>query len=226
VNVLSSLLRAVRQRAGCKPVLPAKSSSSVIAAAGIRAYFNAAAADEEHFPSTIDPRIYHVKLLLEHLGDVNGERVADLGCGKGRFARIVLERNPGATIVAMDIAEAMLAHVPDGVRRVAASLTDLPFATASFGGAYATESLEHAVDIERAVSEMCRVVKPGGRLMIIDKDARAWGRLDTPPWEKWFDKKELERLLRRDCREVRSQPVSYWEDIAPDGLFRAWLAIR
>ena len=35
----------------------------------IRAYFNRAAADEEHYPSTIDPRIFHVKLVLEHLGD-------------------------------------------------------------------------------------------------------------------------------------------------------------
>jgi malonyl-CoA O-methyltransferase len=56
--------------------------------AEIRAYFNHAAADEEHYPSTIDPRIYHVKLVLDHLGDVSGKRVADVGCGKGRFARI------------------------------------------------------------------------------------------------------------------------------------------
>ena len=31
-------------------------------------FFNEAAQDEEHYPSTIDPRIYHVKLLQEHLG--------------------------------------------------------------------------------------------------------------------------------------------------------------
>jgi len=37
---------------------------------GIRDFFNKAAADEEHYPSTIDPRIYHVKLILEHLGDL------------------------------------------------------------------------------------------------------------------------------------------------------------
>ena len=33
----------------------------------IREFFNRAASDEEHFPSSIDPRIYHVKLVLEYL---------------------------------------------------------------------------------------------------------------------------------------------------------------
>jgi ubiquinone/menaquinone biosynthesis C-methylase UbiE len=190
----------------------------------IRAFFNDAARDEEHFPATIDPRIYHVKVVLEHLGDLRGKRVADLGCGKGRFARLVQERESTAKVYALDLAEAMLAHVPAGIHRVAATLTALPFATASCEGAYATESLEHAVDIETAVAEMCRIVKPGGRIVIIDKNAEAWGRLKTPEWERWFGRKQMEKLLKRDCRKVSSRPISYWEDVAPDGLFLAWLA--
>ena len=189
-------------------------------------HFNEAAGDEEHFPSTIDPRIYHVQLILEHFGDLNGRRVLDVGCGKGRFARVFSERYPSAGIVAFDLAEAMLRHVPMGVAPCAGSMTALPFRTASFDCTYATESLEHAVDIESAVSEMCRVTRPGGRIAIIDKNARAWGRLKTPEWEKWFGQKELEKLLRRHCSEVSSRPISYWEDVAPDGLFLAWLAVR
>ena len=99
--------------------------------ATIRAFFNEAAADEEHYPSTIDPRILHVKVVLEHLGDLNGKRVADVGCGKGRFARIVKERNPGASVVALDLAEAMLRPIPAEIERVAASMTALPLATGS-----------------------------------------------------------------------------------------------
>jgi ubiquinone/menaquinone biosynthesis C-methylase UbiE len=194
--------------------------------ATIRAFFNEAAADEEHYPSTIDPRILHVKVVLEHLGDLTGKRVADVGCGKGRFARIVKERNPGASVVALDLAEAMLRGIPPDIERVAASMTALPLATEAFDGAYATESLEHAVDIPAAVAELARIVKPGGRIAIIDKNARAWGRLETPQWEKWFDEKELCGLLKRHCRKVSSQPISYWEDVTPDGLFLAWLAVK
>lgn len=194
--------------------------------AEIRAFFNQAAADEEHFPSSIDPRILHVKLVLDQIGDVNEKRVADLGCGKGRFARIVKERNPRASVVALDLAEAMLAGVPPEIDRVAATLTALPLKTAAFDAAYATESLEHAVDIEAAVGELCRIVKPGGRIVIIDKNRDAWGRLATPAWERWFGRREMEKLLKRHCREVSSRPISYWEDVKPDGLFLAWTAAK
>jgi len=197
----------------------------------IREFFNQAAADEEHYPSTIDPRILHVKVVLEHLGyskdgDLNGKRVADVGCGKGRFARIVKEKNPRASVVALDLAEAMLRPIPAEIERVAASMTALPLASEAFDGAYATESLEHAVDIPAAVAELARIVKPGGRIVIIDKNAEAWGRLETPAWERWFGRKELENLLGRHCREVSSRPISYWEDVEPDGLFLAWLAVK
>lgn len=190
----------------------------------IKRSFNEAAAGEEHFPSTIDPRIFHVKLILEHLGALGRDGALDAGCGKGRFARIVKERNPGARVAALDLAEAMLRYVPAGVDPCAGSMTALPFRDGTFEGAYATESLEHAVDIERAVAEICRVVKPGGRIAIIDKNQEHWGELETPKWEKWFRREELERLLRRHCREVSSQFISYWEDVPPDGLFIAWLA--
>ena len=198
----------------------------MISGAQIREYFNTAAADEEHYPSTIDPRILHVKIVLAHMGDLAGKRVADIGCGKGRFARIVQDRNPGASVYALDLAEAMLARVPRPIQRCAATMTALPLATGSCDGAYATESLEHAVDIPAAVAELCRIVKPGGRIAIIDKNAEAWGRLETPEWERWFGRKELEQLLARHCREVSSRPISYWEDVEPDGLFLAWLAVR
>jgi len=189
-------------------------------------HFNEAAADEENFPATIDPRIYHVQLILEYFGDLVGKRVLDAGCGKGRFARVLAERYPGASIVGLDLAEAMLRHVPGGVDACGGSMTALPFASGTFHCAYATESLEHAVDIEGAVAELCRVVAPGGRIVIIDKNSKQWGRLKTPEWEKWFGRKELEKMLGRHCAKVSSREISYWEDVAPDGLFLAWLAER
>lgn len=192
--------------------------------ARIQSWFDQAARDEEHFPSTIDPRIYHVKLIRDHLGDLRGKRVLDVGCGKGRFARVFQEREPHAEIWGLDISEEMLRFVPEGIHTRVGSMTELPFEEGFFDGAYATESLEHAVDIEKAVSEICRVVKPGGRIAIIDKNAEQWGRLKTPEWEKWFTRKELERLLARDCGKVSSRFISYWEDVEPDGLFLAWLA--
>ena len=192
--------------------------------ARIQASFDEASRNEEHFPSTIDPRIYHVKLIREHLGELSGKRILDVGCGKGRFARVFHEQQPDAELWGLDISEEMLRFVPEGIHTRAGSMTELPFESEWFDGAYATESLEHAVEIEKAVSEICRVVKPDGRIAIIDKNAEHWGKLETPEWEKWFSRKELERLLRRHCRHVSSRFISYWEDVPPDGLFLAWLA--
>ncbi|HET8549464.1 MAG TPA: class I SAM-dependent methyltransferase [Bryobacteraceae bacterium] len=194
--------------------------------AEIRECFEAAAADEAHFPSSIDPRIYHVRFMLDFFGDLNGKRVLDIGCGKGRFARIVREQNPRAEVVALDLAESMLRCVPAGIARVSASMTSLPLRSASCDAAYATESLEHAVDVDTAVAEMCRVVRPGGRILVIDKNAEQWGRLNTPRWERWFTRHELEKLLRRHCRQADSRFISYWEDVEPDGLFIAWTAMK
>ncbi len=190
----------------------------------IRQSFDEASRDEEHFPSTIDPRILHVQVLLRFFAPVASNRLLDAGCGKGRYARVLLEHNPDARVTGLDISEQMLRSVPPGIGRISAIMTELPFADGSFDGVYATESLEHAVDIERAVAEMCRVVRPGGKIAIIDKNAEQWGKLKTPAWERWFGRRELEKLLARHCRTVRSEPISYWEDVAPDGLFLAWFA--
>ena len=190
----------------------------------IRRSFDEASRDEEHFPSTIDPRIQHVQVILKFFGDLADKRVLDVGCGKGRFARVLQERNPEAEVWGLDISEEMLRYVPAGIHTRVGSMTELPFADSTFDCAYATESLEHAVDIGRAVDEICRVVKPGGKLVIIDKNAGHWGQLETPRWERWFGRKELEDLFRRHCRVVRSEYLSYWEDVKPDGLFIVWFA--
>jgi ubiquinone/menaquinone biosynthesis C-methylase UbiE len=190
----------------------------------IRHSFDEAAADEEHFPSTIDSRIEHVQALLKFFGNLTDRCVLDAGCGKGRFGRVLLERNPGVRITGLDLSEEMVRLIPAGIHKVAGSMNELPFADSAFDAVYATESLEHAVDIEGAIAGLCRVLKTGGKLAIIDKNSAHWGRLNTPTWERWFDRKELEKLLLRHCHDVHSEFLSYWADVKPDGLFIIWYA--
>jgi malonyl-CoA O-methyltransferase len=190
----------------------------------IRLSFDEASADEEHFPSTIDPRIRHVQVLLEYFSLSGNERILDVGCGKGRYGRVLLTQHPALRITGLDISERMLHYAPAGMSRVSATMTELPFASSAFDAVYATESLEHAVDIELAIAGMCQVLRPGGKLAIIDKNLEHWGKLKTPAWERWFNRREVEKLLRRHCRSVRSEPISYWDDVAPDGLFLIWFA--
>lgn len=98
-------------------------------------------------------------------------RVLDAGCGQGVLAVDVAKRWPtaevtGVTIVRREVLKSQkLAHeagVADRTHFVVADYHELPFADDSFDCVYAVETLSHAYDLKLAVSELCRVLKPGG----------------------------------------------------------------
>ncbi|GAB3301839.1 class I SAM-dependent methyltransferase [Parasphingorhabdus pacifica] len=115
---------------------------------------------------------------FDTLGVRAGQRVLDLGCGAGRHAFEMYRR--GAEVVAFDQNEADLAdvgtlfaamesegEVPAGAsaRTVAGDALDLPFPDDHFDHVIASEILEHLWEDEKAMHEMARVVKPGGRVV-------------------------------------------------------------
>lgn len=108
-----------------------------------------------------------------------GDRVLDLGCGGGRHAFEVLRR--GADVVAFDRDTAELENVaamfaamskagevPEGANgtTVSGDALDMPFPDASFDHVIAAEVLEHIPDDVTAISEIVRVLKPGGFLAV------------------------------------------------------------
>ena len=98
-----------------------------------------------------------------------GKCVLDVGCGSGRFAEIALDF--GARVVAMDLSSAVeacknnLGHHPN-LDVVQASIYDLPFQPASFDFVYSIGVIQHTPDPRRSVMEICRMVKPGGRIAL------------------------------------------------------------
>jgi SAM-dependent methyltransferase len=95
--------------------------------------------------------------------------VLNAGCGEGLFAEF-LEGYPGVSrIVNVDVGNpgAIIARRRDPRHEaVRASLTELPFADATFDGVLCTEVLEHIADDERAARELARVTKIGGTLLV------------------------------------------------------------
>lgn len=157
--------------------------------------------------------------ILGLLRPVTGERMLDVGCGTGRYARALAGR--GVDVVGADPSGAMLTVAvsqyafhgnPAYVRAVGERL---PFAPAVFDAVTLVTTLEFVGDVDQAVQEAVRVVKPGGRLVVGVLNARGpWAarrrRSRDAVWRnaRFFRRAEIEQQLRA-FGEVRSRLALY-----------------
>ncbi len=116
-------------------------------------------------------------LLLDALRLSPGHHALDVGCGLGSDVFALAERvSPGGEVSGVDISEVM---IEEARRRalpgapVSFQLADvcaLPFADSTFDAVRAERLLMHVPDVTRALAEMIRVTRPGGRLGVFDFD--------------------------------------------------------
>jgi ubiquinone/menaquinone biosynthesis C-methylase UbiE len=79
---------------------------------------------------------------------------------------------------------------------------------------------------ERAVAELCRIVRPGGRVLIVDKHRARQPLSEHEPWGRWFLTEELTGWLSRCCDDVAVKPVSLLEGQGGTDLFLAATGTR
>jgi arsenite methyltransferase len=116
--------------------------------------------------------------LLEMLDVSEGQHVLDVGSGNGILVREMLEIvGPSGRVCGVDTSEPMVematAICPNGTF-FKANATDLPFEDQSFDAVTASQLLCFVAEVDKALAEMFRVLRPGGRLVILDSD---WGSL-------------------------------------------------
>jgi SAM-dependent methyltransferase len=115
--------------------------------------------------------------------DVRGCRhILDAGCGNGRYSRFLLKHaGPEARITAFDLSPKMLARArrrlaSDRVTFAVADLTRLPYADAAFDAAVCGWVLEHLPDPRLGLRELARVLRPGGRMLLLTTEDNLTGR--------------------------------------------------
>ena len=107
--------------------------------------------------------------LFEHYHFINGSRILELGCGTGDFWTERIDRLPeNAELILSDYSEGMLMKVRENfsnrknitIRQI--DIQDIPFADGTFDFVIANHMLYHVPDLSKGLSEVSRVLKPGG----------------------------------------------------------------
>jgi demethylmenaquinone methyltransferase/2-methoxy-6-polyprenyl-1,4-benzoquinol methylase len=117
-----------------------------------------------------------------------GDRVLDAACGTGDFA--VADKDAGASrVTGLDFSPAMLARARRKAPQldwVEGDMLALPFAEATFDAATVGFGVRNVADLSLALRELRRVLRPGGRLAILEI-TQPRGRL-KPFYSLWFDR--------------------------------------
>jgi arsenite methyltransferase len=133
------------------------------------------------------------RATLEALDLQPGERVLDIGCGPGYLAAEMADVvGPEGAVHGVDPSPHMLAIAARRDERIELSEGDalsLRVADSSFDAAVATQVYEYVADIAAALAEARRVLRPGGRLLVLDTD---W---DSIVWRS-SDDERMARVLR------------------------------
>ena len=120
---------------------------------------------------------------LDMMGVGAGDRVLDIGSGPGlllkEIAAIVGETGLAAGV---DASDSMIALSKNRCSKIAlvhleqADAINLPFADETFDNVVSSQTLEYVEDLDRALSEARRILKPNGRMLIVDTcwDSVSW----------------------------------------------------
>jgi demethylmenaquinone methyltransferase/2-methoxy-6-polyprenyl-1,4-benzoquinol methylase len=119
-----------------------------------------------------------------------GMRAVDVACGTGALTRLLAEAvAPTGEVLGVDVSSAMLARAarrpPMGARFVRADALALPLVSASVDAATIAFGLRNVTDYAGCLAEMARVVRPGGRVVVLEIALPA-GDLGARAAAAWF----------------------------------------
>ncbi|HLK68913.1 MAG TPA: metalloregulator ArsR/SmtB family transcription factor [Bryobacteraceae bacterium] len=149
--------------------------------------------------------------------------IADLGAGEGTISQLMAQR--AKKVIAIDNSEKMVEfgaelakkHGIGNLEYRLGDLEDVPIRTGTVDLAFLSQALHHAVHPERALAEAWRIIKPGGRIAILDLNRHQFEEAREMYADLWlgFTELEMEKYLKgAGFRNVETALV-YREPEAP-----------
>ncbi|MGE3275408.1 MAG: ArsR/SmtB family transcription factor [Vicinamibacterales bacterium] len=162
-------------------------------------FFSSAAGQWDRLRSELFGHTFHLHALLALLDPTLV--VGDLGCGTGETTSLVAPHV--ARVVAVDDSAEMLQAARQRLEGLAGvdlrrgNLTALPIGSAELDAALIVLVLHHVSDPARALAETARVLKPGGRVLLVDMLPHDRAEYQQQMGHVWlgFDERDLARLL-------------------------------
>jgi ubiquinone/menaquinone biosynthesis C-methylase UbiE len=155
--------------------------------------------------------------VMQLLQPQRGERALDIGCGPGLTTQALAEAVGEARVLGVDIAAPMLSIARGrcaAMPQVAFELCDvnaLPCEDASFDIALASQVYEYVESVDAALAELARVLRPGGRAVLVDTDweSAVWASHDDQrmrrvleSWNEHIPHPQLPRTLKRRMEQA------------------------
>jgi ubiquinone/menaquinone biosynthesis C-methylase UbiE len=140
--------------------------------------------DPEYFYHVIEQRIrdrhaYKYELLRDFSNGCQGKKLLEVGCGLG--VELAWLGKFGFDVTGIDLAPAAVERAAGHLRRlningrtIVQNVEQMQFADESFDAIYSSGVLQHTPDIQRAIGEMIRVLRPGGKMLIILYHRHSW----------------------------------------------------
>ena len=149
--------------------------------------------------------------------------IADLGAGEGTISQLMAQR--AKRVIAIDNSEKMVEFGSDLARRHGIAnmeyrlgdLEEVPIRTGTVDLAFLSQALHHARHPERAITEAWRILKPEGRVAILDLNRHHFVEAREMYADLWlgFTELELEQYLRKAGFEKLETAIVHREDEAP-----------